>query len=335
MEEINSSAINRYSIYGSVILCITYLLAPVLFYIVLTKSSTIGTFKWIILNHSFWSLFQGTLMGVFKPVFFLPHVAGYGIGVFRNSTYKSTIIWLFLFIISTIMCILGLYLAIIFKYLFIFPSKWTNILQKRKWFIFIACFHIISILIVFIVLLPALRITKEEINEIVATNNPKLLIYLSEPTFIYLPSDTHMAADIFTVISIIFIYICYGVSIIILVYQLKFKKNILKSRLKKSILISSIVEIVLTCVMSIFPYFYLFISLTFNVEGMATTMLIFSQILMTHCLVHFCTTLYFVRPYRDFISKTVSSTLFCKTVRQESNTVRDVIINSSRNHDKL
>ena len=62
-----------YFYYSYLTLGLCWILGPVVFYIVLTQSKTIGNFKWLILNHTFWCFCLENLIGIVKPVLLGKH----------------------------------------------------------------------------------------------------------------------------------------------------------------------------------------------------------------------------------------------------------------------
>ncbi|KAE9546898.1 hypothetical protein FO519_009890, partial [Halicephalobus sp. NKZ332] len=80
-----------YQYYSSFTLCVTWLLAPLTFYIIFTQSKSLGPVKWLLLNHSFWCLMLDTVMGIFKPVFLGEVPGGYVVGLFNNTDFRATL----------------------------------------------------------------------------------------------------------------------------------------------------------------------------------------------------------------------------------------------------
>ena len=163
MSSLYITFMNFYSIYSSITLSLTLIVAPVFFYTVLTKSSKIGKFKWIILNHSFWSFLLEIIIGVVKPVLLCPSAAGFSVGLLRNYSYKLSLLSALIFLICSVMSIFGLSIAIVSRYLFIFPSKLKSMLQRKESFIAIIIVHLICILISFAVMIPTFEITRKKL----------------------------------------------------------------------------------------------------------------------------------------------------------------------------
>lgn len=100
--------VDIYIYYSYFTLFSCWLIAPILFYAILTQSRNLGNFKWLIFNHSFWCLTLESLLGLVKPVFLSPAAGGFQVGIFRDfGSFKSCgIAAIFCFIFSS-NCILG------------------------------------------------------------------------------------------------------------------------------------------------------------------------------------------------------------------------------------
>ena len=101
------------------------------------------------------------------------------------------------------------------------------------------------------------------------------------------------------------LYITSAAIIIVFLRQIVSNKNIINNKVQKSLIISSIIQITLTCVFLVTPLYCYFIFVKFDVPNTAQVMTALLCIYSSHCLLDFCATIYFVKPYKIFVLKMI------------------------------
>uniref|UniRef100_A0A914R6Y0 NADH dehydrogenase subunit 4 n=1 Tax=Panagrolaimus davidi TaxID=227884 RepID=A0A914R6Y0_9BILA len=102
---------------------ISWLIAPLYFFVVLTQSKLLGSFKWLLFNYSLWGFFLTTFMGLVKPIFLTPAFAVIHIGIFQNiGSYLSTFALIAILVAIGTTCMGGMVSTLTYRYLMVFPS---------------------------------------------------------------------------------------------------------------------------------------------------------------------------------------------------------------------
>ncbi|KAE9548229.1 hypothetical protein FO519_008559 [Halicephalobus sp. NKZ332] len=277
---------NFYFYYSYLTLILCWVLAPIVFYIILTQSKTIGKFKWLILNHTFWCFCLENLLGIVKPVLLAPACGGYQIGFLKNASFKSSVITTILCYFFSLGSIVGLMMTIFSRYMFIFPSKWQRIFYRREFYIFVAFLHIISMFIIFYIMIPTLDFSEKELHEDSMKYDPDLVYFFNRSTFFFIDHSRHDFEDVVFLGGMSVLYVVSIAVVTVFIYQIFSNKNVINDRIQKSLIVSSVAQTTLTCLLLVTPlYCYI--------------------IFISHCLFDFCATVYFVKPYRMFLAKMI------------------------------
>uniref|UniRef100_A0A914PVS8 Uncharacterized protein n=1 Tax=Panagrolaimus davidi TaxID=227884 RepID=A0A914PVS8_9BILA len=238
-----------YYYYSYFSLCLTWIISPFLFYTIFTQSKTLGNFKWFILNHSFWCLAFETVFGIFKPMLLPPIAAGYQLGPFRHLwNWKSSIIAIFLCLGITGSCVISVSATLASRYLLIFPGslfKWFNlkIAVGIGVLLNLACYGLIIY-----ALYPLMELEKSTIIKWVSESDPGLsIIYSNEPTFVLVPKDYHLKADIIVLAALFIIHLIGAFILLFFFYQLRKQKRsaILTNKVQRSLIISSLFQMLI------------------------------------------------------------------------------------------
>uniref|UniRef100_A0A914P763 Serpentine Receptor, class H n=1 Tax=Panagrolaimus davidi TaxID=227884 RepID=A0A914P763_9BILA len=150
----------------------------------------------------------------------------------------------------------------------------------------------------------------ETIYEWAIEYDPYLSKFFHEPSFFVIPHfllDRVVAAHLFIIGFTMFSFIALSVFFI---YQIFKNQTISTTKFQKSLILSSIMQIYLTNIFLIGPMFMFFIFITFDIPNSASAMCCLTSVIMTHCLVEFAATLYFISPYRKFITTYFRKKLF-------------------------
>lgn len=190
--------VSFYYYYSWLTLLATWFIAPLLFYVILTKSRKLGNFKWFILNHSFWCLALETVFAIAKPILLPPVAGGFQLGPFRNVwDFRSSIVFVFICLGISGNCVISLSATLASRYLLVFPTtvfQWFNlkIALFATVIVNLACYGLIAY-----VLYPIIQLEHEKIIEWADAEDPGLKVfYQNEPTFMMIPYSYHKFADI-------------------------------------------------------------------------------------------------------------------------------------------
>ena len=122
----------RYVAFTKVMIIVSSIFYPLMLFLVLFKSKTLGDYKYYLLpTITFAYLFQ-LLIGICQPVFIFPVLGGYAKGLIQNTTNTVSFIIFILILLAAGYGMLGMFYAMLFRYKIIAPeniSKWLEI----KW----------------------------------------------------------------------------------------------------------------------------------------------------------------------------------------------------------
>ena len=319
------SIVEFYYYYSTAILALCWMIAPFLFYVILTKSKKLNSIKWLIFNHSFWCLVLETMLGLVKPLFLLPCAGGIQIGFFKNmGNFRNTAFAAFICFCLISNCIYSLLATISSRYMFVFPSKLMLLKNVKANFIGAFAFAFASYAMLFVAFWPALKVNEGQIREWAFEYDPYLPEVLHIPSFFMFPPDNIrfiMMANIGLYVVIITGTSAFSVYFIRTILQRKTSvaSTAATTRLHRSLILSSVMQIHLTNIFLLIPFLMFYVFIAFEVPHSATIYCVFTCIFMTHCLVEFLATFYFISPYRTYIS-----TMFKKKIsyQKQSNNSR-------------
>ena len=133
--------------------------------------------------------------------------------------------------------------------------------------------------------------------------DPFLTRFFPETSFFLIPHIILDRVAMAITILISFLIICSLTFSIFFVYLIfKYQKKS-KAKFQQSLIISSTIQICLTNIFLFFPVLAFFLFITFDIPHTASAMCFFMCLLMTHGLLEFVATLYFILPYRQYILK--------------------------------
>ena len=322
-----------YQYYSTFTLLLTWMLAPLTFYVILTQSRSLGSVKWLLLNHSFWCLMLETLLGTVKPVLLGEIAGGYSIGVFRNADFHSSALTSLFCLVFVIFSIGGLLMTIQNRYATIFDIYILRELLKTKNLLVITGILYVSMTAIsFIAVVPTLFIRVEQIYQWAREYDADLAVLFSHPTFFMIPSET---LDNFILISlsiltiIIILCIISGIGFIYFLQSVNIKIA-LKRKVQRSVMLSAAVQILLTVFFLFIPVFMFFFYIRFRIKHSTKWIQVFTFMLTSHCFLDYTATLYFVLPYRRFIRERlfIKRILNSRTVQKSYGNSQ--IINSQR-----
>uniref|UniRef100_A0A914Q7E0 Serpentine Receptor, class H n=1 Tax=Panagrolaimus davidi TaxID=227884 RepID=A0A914Q7E0_9BILA len=292
-----------YYYYSYLTLFGTWLISPLLFYVILTKSGKLGNFKWFILNHSFWCLVLETIFGIVKPIILTPSAAGFQLGPFRHLfDFKSSVVFTFVCLGICGNCVISLSATLASRYLLVFPTTIFRWFSLKVALIFAVIINAICYALIGYVLYPIIQLKQETIYEWADSEDSGLKIfYEKEPTFFMVPYYYHEYADILILLFFLVVHIAGAFILIFFFYHLfQRKTKALTNKIQRSLLASSLAQTILTSVFLFIPFIVLFGALRFQVANTTSIGIIFLCLFNSHAFVEFIVTLYFVSPYRSF-----------------------------------
>ncbi|KAE9548544.1 hypothetical protein FO519_008247 [Halicephalobus sp. NKZ332] len=271
-------------IYTNIIVIVTVSIAPFYFYILFTQSLTLQKFKWFLLNHSFWCICFLTSFIIFKPVLLLYAPCGFLAGMLRETSMKSTVIALIVMFGLAIMSVGGVSMSLAYRYFGLFHGKIQKVCHSSGMYIFFAFLHLMLWVLLSLLTKTIMDIPQEVMIQQALEFSSDLELFTREKTFMFVSEDIYKVAAITAITCIIGLTIAF----IVLIYLLK--KDV-------------IAQIAVTLVFEFCPFFYLFLSILFKIPNSGSIMEIMEMFAVSHTLIDYCITLYFVLPYRRYIKK--------------------------------
>lgn len=112
------------------------LILPLYFHVLFTKSSSLGMFKWFILNHSIWSIIFTLEVLISKPVFLFPAISGYVSDIFNED---SALIMFVIVLVTSVFEMGGSIMTLIYRYAVIFKHKTGFLSSPKALVIYVLC----------------------------------------------------------------------------------------------------------------------------------------------------------------------------------------------------
>ena len=299
----NPLIVDILSIYSSIIGGITIAIAPIHFYIILTQSKVLGRFKWFIINHSFWCFLFTLSLVITKPVLLLSAASGFLAGVFRETSSQITAIVLFIVLSLAIMSIGGICMTLAYRYFGLFPGRIADACQSIWMIIFLLGVHIFFIVLLILFGIRATSVPQEVMIQQALNYNIGLEPFTKEKTFLFVHEEIHGIPDIFVMTMISIIILTFLVLVYLLYRELP---SLMKVEVQRALVISIMVQALVTVMFELLPFTFLFACIKFKISNSGSTMEIFEMFAVTHTLMEYCITLYFVLPYRRFIRRQIS-----------------------------
>ena len=308
-----------YNTYFNVIGGITISVAPFYFYILLTQSETLKNFKWFIINHSFWCLCLLLSFVIFKPILLLNAPCGFLLGIFRDTSMKSTIIALITMFGLAIMSIGGVCMTLIYRYFGLFPGKIKAVFYSLPMYIFLGTLYSMLWVLLGVIAKIIMNASQEDMIREAIELNPELEPFTHEKTFMSIPPYIFEIGSVVALTMLTLI----GISFLVLIYLLK-KELLSKLRTKqhKNLVRSVIAQVTVTLCFEFCPFYFLFSSVFIKIPYAGPAMQGMDMFLATHTLIEYCVTLYFVLPYRKYVSRKLNMVnKIWKAIFRKTNTV--------------
>uniref|UniRef100_A0A7E4V7C1 G_PROTEIN_RECEP_F1_2 domain-containing protein n=1 Tax=Panagrellus redivivus TaxID=6233 RepID=A0A7E4V7C1_PANRE len=243
-------------------------------YVIVTRSSALGTYKYYLLNQTIWAQMLEIFMLVFNPVFLSPHIAGYMSGFLQNiGSYECTVAAATLCFLLYINTVAGITLSLINRYIFTFFPQHRKLLENKYTLMGLALFHIVFYILDILIFVSLA--TDSETIRIYAKNETAggLDSFYAEPSLIYVSEyggKTRLLCQyIFGVLVILVTILTASVSIFVLNVVIKRKKTSIATLTAKSLVLSSIVQAVLCIVMVYTPMLLVMFAWGYNAPNSA------------------------------------------------------------------
>lgn len=286
--------------YINIIGAITISIAPAYFYILLTQSGSLKRFKWFLLNHSFWCLSFLISFIIFKPVLLLPAPCGFQNSIFRNTSMGASVVGLGIVFGLGIMSVGGVCTSIIYRYFGLFNGIIEMICHSIPMYIFTIFVHCVALIILFICTAAIAGTSQESMIEQAIEFDPELEPFTHEKTFMFVSETIYKTGAI----MILAIIICFIILLLVLVYLLQNKLvSKLRNEHQRNLIMSVIVQLTVTVTLQFCPFCFLFLSMVLKIPNSGVIMEFMELLIASHTFVEYCITLYFVSPYRNYISE--------------------------------
>ena len=280
-----------------------------------------STFKWLILNHSFWLLATDTYFSLFKPIFFPPAIAGLPLGLLRDGSFHKTTAATLVRVLLMANSCLGLIATILSRYLLAFPSKFTKIFSI-KFFIIVTVVVNLFIYGCFVVVFRLLFTTPEATMRQWATDYDPFFGTLESSLF-FVPLKP--IETVCLIIMIMFMILIIGAIIvtIIFVYLVRSIKTKTVAKLGRPLILSCIVQIWLGVIFGITPIFIFNVSIYYQIHIFHEIMFSLVCSVLSYSSLEFVSTLYFVPPYRRYVGRLLSRLPHSLAPKQPANNVNN------------
>uniref|UniRef100_A0A7E4ZRR6 G_PROTEIN_RECEP_F1_2 domain-containing protein n=1 Tax=Panagrellus redivivus TaxID=6233 RepID=A0A7E4ZRR6_PANRE len=301
---IMSNFINYRSFVFIPILIVSIVLSIFVNYVILTQSKTLGTYKYYIINQTVWSQLFEIGMILYNPVVLMPYIAGYSGGIFRSfGTYESSAIAITVGFCLYYCALFGAILSFINRYILAFRPESKKYLESKYTFAYIAWLHggaCAGIAIFLLTTAPRGSTVRQVVDQ---ETHGALNEYLSEPTFVYFQDINGSARAILLFCALVILGFLLLFSLVVIwfianVFIYKRKATSI-TKLSRSLIICSLVQLLLCVVFLFCPYIIGVGSLALRLEN-GDFVNALCGIVSLHGTADILSTLYFIVPYRKF-----------------------------------
>ncbi|KAE9552528.1 hypothetical protein FO519_004270 [Halicephalobus sp. NKZ332] len=299
----DSDIVKIYTYYSSFTCFISWALAILLFYVIFTQSKEIGSFKWLILNHTIWTIAGVTLATLVKPVILSPYLAGYQAGIFSKTEFITTAISGLLLISLLFNTLTGIMMTMFNRYTVLFPAQWQEIFRKKLVLFGIVACHVIFHSANFIYLFPKTNRNAHEFHIEAIKHDPEFAHFMNESTFFFIALESYSFGLSLSIMAYVALGGCCALIMGIFLYQLhaNHQAHFIRDEVQKSLIVTALVQSFTTCLFVIgIPLTFLLFQ-AFRAQHTALATLIFCMVEHTYCPCDIIATLYFVAPYRRFV----------------------------------
>uniref|UniRef100_A0A7E4V7H0 C-type lectin domain-containing protein n=1 Tax=Panagrellus redivivus TaxID=6233 RepID=A0A7E4V7H0_PANRE len=253
-------------------------------YVIVTQSRDLGSFKYYLLNQTIWAQMLEIFMIVFNPVFLSPYIAGYMNGLLQNiGSYECTVAATTLCFALYLNTEMGVTFSLANRYVFTFFPQHRKLLEnKYTWMaigFYYLCFYGLNVMMFVSLATDAETIRAYARNE----TNGGLESYYSEASLIYVSEyggKTRLLCRYMFALTLFLTLILAGsVLLFVLNVVIKRKKIFIVTLTARSLVLSSIVQAVLSIVMLYTPMLLMMFAWGYNVPNSANIVNMFATLL--------------------------------------------------------
>ncbi|KAE9554634.1 hypothetical protein FO519_002194 [Halicephalobus sp. NKZ332] len=299
----NEEIKNIYVTLCNIFTVITISITPFHIYIVLTKSNSLGNFKWLLLNHSIWCILYELLWSFARPVLLFPAVSIYFLDPlnFFDSLLKGIIIFgliLFVGILSSG----GICMTLAFRYMNIFPGPMNKLLASKNSLIFYISLHLGVLLFLFYTGYLIKDITHEKMVSNALNYSNSLIIFIDYPTFGFLYKELLLIPTVFTILILVIAAVCCLVGTGFLIREFVHLDDTVAKH-QKMLILSCAVQVFISMIFQVFPFTVMFLFVLLELPYTGPIAEVIECFIVCHASLEVLSTWYFVGPYRKFWKK--------------------------------
>uniref|UniRef100_A0A914Q3R9 Uncharacterized protein n=1 Tax=Panagrolaimus davidi TaxID=227884 RepID=A0A914Q3R9_9BILA len=195
----------------------------------------------------------------------------------------------------------ALAITILSRYLLAFPTALTKWYNLKVGMIFVSIIVIFTYILTFYTFSYVFSPSKETILQ--WTEEYNLEAFLIEPAFTIVPYSYLSNACFFLLIILPFLGGIFIALLIFFIYLVKSKQSLTVAKLSRSLIVSSLAQILCTFIFLLLPFSFMVITWYFKIPNTANIICVINCIIASHSLMEFIATLYFIIPYRKFVLK--------------------------------
>uniref|UniRef100_A0A7E4VW57 Serpentine Receptor, class T n=1 Tax=Panagrellus redivivus TaxID=6233 RepID=A0A7E4VW57_PANRE len=282
--------------------------------VIVTQSKQLGTFKYFLLNQTFWAMLFELANVLFRPVIMTPYLAMYLTGgLHKLVNYQTSIaltsIWAMLYVNAQ----LGTIISLMNRFLFVFGPK-ISIFIKNKYTVFsFIVFHIflhLGVAYYMYTITETPELTRQHAH---IDSEGTLDLFFNETSFFYCGQSNAMWKSWFFLDVVITSSLLSSIIYFIITVFIYKKKTIIVSKTSTSLLVSSLSQAFLNAIFFMMPALCALGAMGLQINGSALTVNIVLELFHFHCTADMICMLYCIVPYRKFCIS-----LFHKVVKIEN-----------------
>ncbi|KAE9548205.1 hypothetical protein FO519_008585 [Halicephalobus sp. NKZ332] len=245
---------------------ITVLAAPFYLYIIATQSKELGTYRFLLLNHSIWSICAEISFTMSKPCILAPSVAGFILGPLgKIGNSKMGCYFVLINCLLMLFTIVGMTMTLSYRYTNIFPGIVKKIGTSR-WMIIICLVHqfIIGVLI-WLATETFFSLDRDNMIKKAIEFNPVLSRFTNEPTFVLADKESMFPIIVGMWSSMAITVILFLIVAVALIFESTHNKYTSSNlELQKALILSCVAQVMIAFVFLFIPPMIFFYSITFG-----------------------------------------------------------------------
>ncbi|CAD5227665.1 unnamed protein product [Bursaphelenchus xylophilus] len=310
--------LRRYSLYDTVVLVLTFLLfTGTITVMVKTRTHTMKTYRYYLINELFWSLLFDIMGNVICPVTLFPVPCYFGVGIvfpLDQSAMKTM-----LFVGTFIMVGRGSSLAFQFAYRFVQsipPSSWFRLKGKVS----LGAREIVGLFVLFVGFHCAIIFVgvfclqgkwskfpdQERVKKVLIKEDPFFFqIYEKYPNTLCFGNGTRLGEGVYSLIYIIFFIVASVVVATTVMYRCIRKSNFSMNTQRMQLMLfwSLVAQFGVALATLAIPGAFYFIAPFLGVRYLPTLLVYCTFPVLTQTTLDCVMILYFIKPYRTYVKK--------------------------------